>query len=46
MVLEASRHSIRPKQSILTEEKLAAIVPWQEVMSESEEFVLCRYYAV
>ena len=31
---------------MLTEGKPVAIVPWQEVMSESEVFVLCRYYAL
>ena len=31
---------------MLTEERPVAIVGWQEVMSASEVFVLCRYYAV
>ena len=30
---------------MLREERLGAIVPWQEVMSESEVLVLCRYHA-
>ena len=31
---------------MLTEEKLAATVPWQEVMSGSEVSVSCHYHAV
>ena len=31
---------------MLTGEKLVAIVPWQEVMRESEVSVSCHYHAV
>ena len=46
MVLGASRRSMCPKGSMLTEEKPVATVPWQEVMSGSEVSVLCHYHAV
>ena len=46
MVLGASLHSVRPNGRMLTEEKPAAILPWQEVMSENELFISCHYPAV
>ena len=46
MVSGASRRSIRPKESMLTEEKAVAIVPWQEMRSESEVFVFLIFRAL